>query len=397
MKQKKKLNNKEQDLVKNSNGLRKNTSEKIIKNYTDINNPGSFTSVNTFVKNNPKYSLKETSEALSEVPSYTLHKDILKKFKRRKTIVTRANHTWQIDLADVSNLKNKKYSQFYNFIFIAVDSFSRFAYAYPIKNKSTEETSNALEKILENSKRPLFLYGDNGKEFLGKFRETALKNNIKLLFTNSKNKASIAERFIRTLKQRLYRYFTFSKEKNYIQVLNKIIFNYNNNIHGSIKMKPSEVNEKNEKIVYNNLYGDDEDINNNFIQYTFNIGDYVRRVLKKNLFDKGYTQNWSSEIFIISMLNPTNPPTYNIKSTENISMPHVYYKEELQKIKQDLFPFDTYRVYKEEDNKLLVSKLNSDNKNKFWISNENVKTSESIINETIQKEENKRVLRSSRK
>ncbi len=137
--------------MKNSNGLRKNTSEKIIKNYTDINNPGSFTSVNTFVKNNPKYSLKETSEALSEVPSYTLHKDILKKFKRRKTIVTRANHTWQIDLADVSNLKNKKYSQFYNFIFIAVDSFSRFAYAYPIKNKSTEETSNALEKILKNS------------------------------------------------------------------------------------------------------------------------------------------------------------------------------------------------------------------------------------------------------
>ena len=162
-------------------------------------------------------------------------------------------------------------------------------------------------------------------------------------------------------------------------------------------MKPSEVNEKNEKIVYNNLYGDDEDINNNFIQYTFNIGDYVRRVLKKNLFDKGYTQNWSSEIFIISMLNPTNPPTYNIKSTENISMPHLYYKEELQKIKQEIFPFDTYRVYKEEDNKLLVSKLNSENKNKFWISNENVKTSESIINETIQKEENKRVLRSSRK
>ena len=97
------------------------------------------------------------------------------------------------------------------------------------------------------------------------------------------------------------------------------------------------------------------------------------------------------------MLNPTIPPTYNIKSNENISMPHFYYKEELQKIKQELFPFDTYRVYKEENNKLLVSKLNSENKNKFWISNENVKTSKSNINEPIQKEENKRVLRSSTK
>ena len=66
-------------------------------------------------------------------------------------------------------------------------------------------------------------------------------------------------------------------------------------------------------------------------------------------------------------------------------MHHFYYKEELQKIKQELFPFDTYRVYKEENNKLLVSKLNSENKNKFWIYNENVKTSKSNINEQIRR------------
>ena len=96
---------------------------------------------------------------------------------------------------------------------------------YLLKNKSSEETSKALEAILKNGNKVDFLYGDNGKEFMGKFREFANKNNIRVIFTKSTNKASIAERFIRTLKQRLYRYFTFSKEKNYINVLDKVINN----------------------------------------------------------------------------------------------------------------------------------------------------------------------------
>ena len=386
------------NLERDSNGLEKNISKEIIKKYTDIKNPGSFTSANTFVKNNPQYKLNQTYEALSEVPSYTLHKNILKKFNRRKTIVSKANHTWQIDLADVSNLKNKKFSQFYNFIFIAIDSFSRYAYAVPLKNKSSEETSRALEAILKNGNKVDFLYGDNGKEFMGKFREFANKNNIRVIFTKSTNKASIAERFIRTLKQRLYRYFTFSKEKNYINVLDKVINNYNNSYHGSIKMKPSEVNKKNEKKVYENLYGNNEDIINNFIHYSFNIGDYVRRVVQKNLFEKGYTQNWTSEIYIVSMIIPTNPPTYNIKSTDNVTINQFFYKEQLQKVKPDQFPYDTLRVYKENNNQLLVSKLNSENNEKFWIDKEskNDKTSDSNSNEQ-KKEENKRILRSATK
>jgi hypothetical protein len=219
-----------------------------------------------------------------------------------------------------------------------------------------------------------------------------------VIFTKSTNKASIAERFIRTLKQRLYRYFTFSKEKNYINVLDKVINNYNNSYHGSIKMKPSEVNKKNEKKVYENLYGNNEDIINNFIHYSFNIGDYVRRVVQKNLFEKGYTQNWTSEIYIVSMIIPTNPPTYNIKSTDNVTINQFFYKEQLQKVKPDQFPYDTLRVYKENNNQLLVSKLNSENNEKFWIDKEskNDKTSDSNSNEQ-KKEETKRILRSATK
>lgn len=116
------------------------------------------------------------------------------------------------------------------------------------------------------------------------------------------------------------------------------------------------------------------------------------------MFEKGYTQNWTSEIYIVSMIIPTNPPTYNIKSTDNVTINQFFYKEQLQKVKPDQFPYDTLRVYKENNNQLLVSKLNSENNEKFWIDKEskNDKTSDSNSNEQ-KKEENKRILRSATK
>ena len=94
------------------------------------------------------------------------------------------------------------------------------------------------------------------------------------------------------------------------------------------------------------------------------------------------------------MLNPTNPPTYNVKTTENVTLKSYYYKEQLQKVKPEQFPFDTIRVYKV----LLVTKLNSENNEKFWINKEtqNVKTPDANSNEQ-KKEENKRILRSATK
>ncbi len=107
-------------------------------------------------------------------------------------------------------------------------------------------------------------------------------------------------------------------------------------------MKPTEVNKKTEKKVYENLYGDHEDLINNFIHYSFNIGDYVRIPVQKNLFEKGYTQNWSSEIYIVSMLNPTNPPTYNVKTTENVTLNSFIIKSNYKKLNLNNFHLIQY-------------------------------------------------------
>ena len=98
------------------------------------------------------------------------------------------------------------------------------------------------------------------------------------------------------------------------------------------------------------------------------------------------------------MLNPTNPPTYNVKTTEYRTLKSYYYKEQFQKVEPEQFRFDTISVYKENNNKLLVSKLNSENNEILWINKEsqNVKTSDSNTNEQ-KKEENKRILRSATK
>ena len=142
---------------------------KIIKKYTDLRNPAAFTGASRFVENNKQFKLKNVKTELIKHDFYTLHKPIIKKFKRNKTIVNGCNDTWQIDLIDVKNLKNKSYSQYFTFLFTVIDAFSRKAFVVPIKNKSAEETTRAFNEILIKNKKqkPLNIYSDNGKEFLG--------------------------------------------------------------------------------------------------------------------------------------------------------------------------------------------------------------------------------------
>ena len=186
----------------------------ILTKYTDPKHPGSFSGLQGFKKNNPH--LKGISKILFKNETYTLHKPTIKKFKRRKTFVPNIDDTWQVDLVDVVNLKNKKYSQFYSFILTCIDVFSKYAWAIPIKTKSANETADAINNIFLNSKRkPRRVYSDRGKEFLGAFAQTLKKNDIQQMFTKSKFKAAVVERFNRTLKEKMFRYFTFSKEKNY--------------------------------------------------------------------------------------------------------------------------------------------------------------------------------------
>lgn len=203
---------------------------------------------------------------------------------------------------------------------------------------------------------------------MGVFKKYCDKNEIKIYSTKSALKASVVERFNRTLKEKMWRVFTHNSilkikfPQNYKKFLQNLLKSYNNSYHRSIKTTPSKVNKSNEKEIFNILYREEND----FISFKYQIGDYVRVVEKKPIFSKGYTQNWSKDIYIIRNKVPSNPPRYLIKDLKSKNKPIKFYTEELQKVYFQEYPYDTYLVLKDTNDQVLVEKLNSD-KEISWV------------------------------
>ena len=139
----------------------------------------------------------------------------------------------------------------------------------------------------------------------------------------NEGKSVVAERFIRTLKSKLYKHMT-AINKNVYYVLDDIVNEYNNTKHNTIKMKPKDVKDDN-----NRVYIDEH----NKKGARYNVGDRVRICKLKNIFAKGYTPNWSREISIINEINDTVPYSYNIKDLHGEEIIGSFYNRELQKTK----------------------------------------------------------------
>ena len=122
-----------------------------------------------------------------------------------------------------------------------------------------------------------------------------------------------------------------------LDVLAKLIESYNGTYHRSIKMSPDEVSRENEALVWRRLYNPDD---NEPVKFKFDVGDRVRISKNKPIFEKGYTPNWTEELFEISERIPKSPPVYRIKDENNRIIKGTFYEKELQKINHD----DTYRI-----------------------------------------------------
>ena len=139
--------------------------------------------------------------------------------------------------------------------------------------------------------------------------------------TYNEGKSVVAEGFIRTLKNKLYKHMMATGKNVYYDVLDDVVNKYNNTKYNTIKMKPKDIRDHN-----NRVYIDEHNKKDRF-----NIGDSVRISKFKNIFAKGYTPNWSREIFIINKINDTVPYTYNIKDLNDEEIIGSFYDRELQK------------------------------------------------------------------
>ena len=280
------------------------------------------------------------------------------------------DHIWQIDLVDMK--KFKYVNSHYEYILTCIDIFSKKAWAYPIKKKTPFETAKIFKNIFSQGRIPKNICLDNGNEFKGECKILFIKNNIKIIPSKTKLKASVIERFNRTLRAKMFRVFTFRKNNKYTDVLEKLVDSYNNSYHSSIKTTPNSVFKKNEPKIKEVLYGDLNTFSyDNYIKFRFKKGDYVRISVEKSIFEKGYTPNFSKEIYLISKQIASNPPRYNIKSLEGEEFEYNFYTEELQKVVNEEFPYDTYKIHEQSENKILVEKLNSQNLQKRWTNKNN--------------------------
>ena len=143
------------------------------------------------------------------------------------------------------------------------------------------------------------------------------------------------ERFNRTIKEKMFKYFSANNTRKFVDVLDLLVDQYNNSIHSSIKMTPKEASrEENENKVWRHLY---PEFGGKTLALKFSIGDHVRITEKKKTFDKGYSQRWTEEVFKMSKIQLTIPATYKITNYNGEEIQGSFYEQELQKTKQDIF------------------------------------------------------------
>ena len=302
--------------------------EKLLrKHYYQPRQKGSFTTVG--LKRAVKLKKEKVDGWLKHQDTYTLHKPVKYNFRRRKVIVPGPNHQWQADLVDVSAIK--KDNGGYTFLLTVIDVFSKRAWVVPLKNKSASSLVKAFEPLLE-SNSVKYLQTDQGKEFTNKPLQDLLKKHEVHFFTtyNQETKASIVERFNRTLKTKMWKYFTKKNTRTYLNILDDLVFSYNHTYHRSIGMAPMDVSAVNLEDVWQRLYDPVKRTQPKFFQ-----GDRVRISKAKKTFKKGYLPNWTTEIFTVLKTLRTDPFTYKLVDDKGATIQGTFYEEELQKVGVD--------------------------------------------------------------
>ena len=304
--------------------------------YYDHNSPGAYSSAERlyeFVKQNYDNTLtrKRVDEWLQKQHTFTIHRNRRIHFKRNHYNITNIDDLWEMDLIDLKKFsRNNKGNKY---ILAVIDCFSKFAWCLPIKNKTPVEIIRAFDCLFSiTSRRPVKIQSDKGKEFDNrKVKNYLTEKEIVLQFTRDPAiKASICERFIRTIKGIIFKYFTHVKTTKYIDVIDGLTFIYNNRIHSTIGIPPANVNETNVLKVWKHIqkkHGVSKKKKPKLC-----VGDYVRIANPKATFEKGYTPKWSDEIFSIDRVLRRNPVVYNIKDSDGVTISANFYEPELQKI-----------------------------------------------------------------
>ena len=247
-----------------------------------------------------------------------------------------------------------KFNKGFRFLLCVIDIFSKYVWVVPLKDKNGVSIVNAFQSILKKpNRKPNKIWVDKSSEFYNNsFKKWLQDNDIVMYSTRNKGKSAVAERFIRILKNKIHKHMTLVSKNVHIDKLDDIVNEYNNTYHKTVKMKPIDVKDNTYINISKNVNDKDP---------KFKVGDQVRITKYKNIFAKGYTPNWSEEIFVIKNVKNTVPWSYVINDLNG---------EEFKKANQQEFRIE--KVNKKKANKLYVKWKGYDSSANNWTDKEDL-------------------------
>lgn len=319
--------------------------------YYNSVNPAAYTSPEKLYQalksiKNFKFSKFFISKWLKTQDAYTLQRQVRRPYKIPNIRVSGLNVQWSMDLMDVQNLS--KENDGVRFLLIVIDTLSKYLRVVALRQKSAKDVTNALKEVFESGVKCQTLRSDRGGEFKNRILQNYLKTiGVRLIFANQNSKASIAERVIRTIRARLYRYFQKNRTYKYVHILADIVRNYNSTPHRSLNgLSPKEVNKKNEADVWATLYLKNDkskkerklrtEKKRRSIKYRYKVNDLVRLSHLKHIFRRGYNQQFTGEVFkIAKRFHLQGIPMYKVKDFNNELIEGDFYENDLQIVKKD--------------------------------------------------------------
>ena len=314
--------------------------------YYDPKSPASYagpTKLYRVVKTAGKnITLQQIKDWLKGQETYTLHRQVRRKFPRNKVVVGGIDEQWDADLMDMVSLSS--HNGGVRYVLVAIDIFSRYTWLRPLKSKHGKEVVDAFASIFAKGRKPSILRTDKGTEFTGHVTKQYLKEQgVTHFVTQNEVKANYAERVIKTIKGRIFKYFTKKQTYKYIDHLQDFVTSYNNTYHRSIKMKPVDVTKENEAALWEQQYADPYKKKKKQVKFKFAVGDLVRISYLRHTFMREYEQKWSEEIFKVAKRYARDGlPIYKLKEYDNDPIEGTFYQQELQLVNEP----EVYRIEK---------------------------------------------------
>jgi hypothetical protein len=331
------------------------------KLYHDPSSPAGFAGQKQLyseaIKIDPTITGKDVKHFLEGDRTYTLHRPRRVRFQRAKTIPSGIYTDIQADLAQMD--KFARYNNGHKYILVAVCVLSKRLWAFPLKSKQYGDVSKGFDLLLADIPiKPWVIFTDRGKEFIlnekkkikNAHGKTEIKNvnyfderGIDKYWSSTKTiKAALAERYIRILKARLYRYFSENGTMKWIDVLPKIVDAINHSPSRITGKAAVDVNFKNAQSIWEKVYG--PAFHPPQRKQRHKKGEQVRLANYKEVFDRGYLPNWSDEIMEIAAVKKGNVDTYKIKDEADELFKGNFYAEDLGKTRKN--EETTYRIEK---------------------------------------------------